>query len=113
MVGSTAAKDPARLAELDDIGLVRLLSPEQLERKLNAIFGKNWGRLNEQFKILYGGIDTKEVTERLPDPSGAMGAIQRMMANEVACKNVPLDFSLDPEKRRLFPGIEIDVEPRQ
>ncbi|MEZ5305469.1 MAG: hypothetical protein R3F11_33230 [Verrucomicrobiales bacterium] len=40
-----------------------------------------------------------------------MGAIQRMMANEVACKNVALDFSKDPADRRLFPGIEFDVVP--
>lgn len=103
---SLAAKDPARQAELDDLGLVRLLAPEQLERKLKAIFGKGWGRLDEQFKILYGGIDTKEVTERIADPSGAMGAIQRMMANEIACNNVALDFSKEPEERRLFPGLE-------
>ena len=40
-----------------------------------------------------------------------MGAIQRMMANEVACKNVAIDFLLDPEKRLLFPGIDLDVVP--
>ena len=108
---ATLADKPARQAELEDLGVVRLLSPEQVERKLKAIFGKEWGRLHEQFGILYGGIDSKEVTERLPDPSGAMGAIQRMMSNEVACKNVPADFALDPSKRRLFPGIEPDVIP--
>ncbi|MCB1093948.1 MAG: DUF1592 domain-containing protein [Verrucomicrobiae bacterium] len=101
----------ARTAELSDLGLVRLLTPEQLERKIAAIFGKPWGRLEEQFKILYGGIDTKEVTERIADPSGAMGAIQRLMANEVACKNVIADFLLDPEQRRLFPEIELEVVP--
>jgi hypothetical protein len=108
---ATAAKDPARMAELDDLGLVRMLAPEQLERKLIAVFGKDWGRLNEQFKILYGGIDSKEVTERIADPSGAMGAIQRMMSNDMACKNVSMDFMLDPEKRRLFPAIEPDIFP--
>jgi hypothetical protein len=110
---ATAETDPARTAELADLGLVRLLAPEQLERKIAAIFGEKWGRLEEQFKILYGGIDTKEVTERIADPSGAMGAIQRMMANEVACRYVAVDFLLDPEKRRLFPGIELDVVPNK
>ena len=108
---ATVAKEPARQAEIDDLGLVRLLAPEQLERKLEAIFGKDWGRLHEQFLILYGGIDSKAVTERIADPSGAMGAIQRMMANEIACKNVGLDFMLDPENRKLFPGIEPDAVP--
>jgi hypothetical protein len=110
---ATAERNSARMAELGDLGLVRLLAPEQLERKIAAIFGEKWGRLEEQFKILYGGIDTKEVTERIADPSGAMGAIQRMMSNEVACKNVAVDFLLDPEKRRLFPEIELDVVPNK
>ena len=113
--GLTAAvKHPRRRAELDDLGLVRLLTPEQLERKLTALFGKKWGRLTNReskFKILYGGIDSKQVTERLTDPSGAMGAIQRIMANDVACKNVAPDFALPARKRRLFPGIEPNVVP--
>jgi hypothetical protein len=102
-------QDPARRAELDDVGLVRLLSPEALERKIQAVFGFSWGRLrdsDQKFAILYGGIDSKEVTERNGDPSGAMGAIQRIMANAVACKAVAKDFDLPPEKRRLFPEIE-------
>jgi hypothetical protein len=107
-----AARHPARRAELDDIGIVRMLSPEQLERKVAAVFGKPWGRLDsEEYRILYGGIDSKAVTERMSDPSGAMGAIQRIMANDVACKNVSLDFSRAPGERRLFPGIEPDVVP--
>src|SRR5437762_2681314 len=61
--------------------------------------------------MLYGGIDSKEVTERATDPSGAMGAIQRMLANDVACKQTALDFSRPPSDRKLFPGIEPDVIP--
>src|SRR5579862_2763159 len=107
-----AAKHPARRAELDDIGIVRMLTPEQIERKVSAVFGKPWGRLvDEEYRILYGGIDSKAVTERMSDPSGAMGAIQRILSNDVACKNVATDFSLEPAKRRLFPSIEPDVVP--
>lgn len=100
-----------RLAELDDVGVVRMLSPEQLERKIFAVFGTRWGRLTEQTAMLYGGIDSKEVTERAADPSGAMGAIQRTMSNDVACRNVSLDFSRSPDRRLLFPKIEPDVLP--
>ena len=111
---ATAVKDPRRRAELDDLGLVRILTPEQLERKLDAVFGQKWGRLigrENKFEILYGGIDSKSVTERITAPSGAMGAIQRIMANDVACKNVALDFSKEASQRRLFPNIELDVMP--
>jgi hypothetical protein len=107
-----AVKNPVRKAELDDVGIVRMLTPEQLERKIVAVFGTRWGRLeSEEYRILYGGIDSKAVTERMSDPSGAMGAIQRIMSNDVACRNVMLDFAKPAAERRLFPGIETDVVP--
>ena len=108
---ATVAANPSRRAELDDIGLVRMLAPEQVERKVGAVFGKPWGKLNDQMAMLYGGIDSKEVTERAADPSGAMGAIQRILANDVACKQTALDFSRAHAERRLFPDIEPDVLP--
>jgi hypothetical protein len=107
----TLAKNPLRQAELDDVGIVRLLAPEQLDRKLNAIFGKHWQRLDGELRILYGGIDSQTVTERNTDPSGAMGAIQRIMANDIACKYVGKEFQLEADKRLLFPGIEPSVVP--
>ncbi len=106
---ATASANPARLAELDDIGIVRMLAPEQVERKVAAIFGKPWGKLNHGdggLDMLYGGIDSKEVTERAADPSGAMGAIQRIMANDVACRQTALDFTRQPSERLLFPFVE-------
>jgi hypothetical protein len=103
--------DPCRRAELDDLGLVRLLSPEQLERKIAAVFGARWGRLTDQLAVLYGGIDSKEVTDRATDPSGAMGAIQRGLSNDVACRHVAADFARPAAERVLFPGIEPDQTP--
>lgn len=108
---ATALKEPCRRAELDDIGLMRLLSPEQVERKVAAVFGDRWGRLQDQLATLYGGIDSKEVTDRATDPSGAMGAIQRTLSNDVACKHVARDFARPAPQRRLFPGIEPTVLP--
>jgi hypothetical protein len=69
------------------------------------------GPAERPLAMLYGGIDSEEVTERATDPSGAMGAIQRMLANDVACKNTLRDFARRPAERRLFPGIEPDVMP--
>jgi len=90
---------------------VRMLSPEQVERKVAAVFGERWGKLTDQLAMLYGGIDSQEVTERAADPSGATGSIQRILANDVACKNVARDFARPAKERRLFPGIEPDVLP--
>ncbi len=108
---ATALDNPQRRAELDDIGIYRMLAPEQVERKVKAIFGQPWGRLHDQLAVLYGGIDSKEVTERAADPSGAMGAIQRSMSDDVACRHTLRDFALKPAERRLFPGIEPSVLP--
>ena len=108
---ATATATPARRAELDDLGIVRMLAPEQIERKVHAVFGERWGKLNDQLAALYGGIDSKEVTERAADPSGAMGAIQRILSNDVACRQTLLDFVRKPEERLLFPGIEPSVLP--
>lgn len=108
---ATAVKDPKRRAELDDVGLVRMLSPEQIERKIAAVFGTRWNRLEGEMATLYGAIDSKETTDRPTDPSGAMGAIQRIMSNDVACKNVARDFAKPAKERTLFPGIEPSVVP--
>lgn len=108
-----ATQDACRKAELDDIGVVRMLSPEQLERKIEAVFGEKWNRLQGDLSMLYGGIDSKEVTDRATDPSGAMGAIQRIMSNDVACKHVARDFTRPANERILFPGIEPNVLPGQ
>ncbi len=108
---ATAVDDLCRQAELDDIGIMRMLSPEQIERKIGAVFGEKWGKLTDQLATLYGGIDSKEVTDRATDPSGAMGAIQRTLSNDVACTHVSRDFYLPAAQRRLFPGIELSVVP--
>lgn len=107
----TLVTDPGRREELADVGVYRMLSPEQVERKVKAVFGEPWGKLHDQLAVLYGGIDSKEVTERATDPSGAMGAIQRTLANDVACRHTLRDFTLAPAKRRLFPGIEPSTLP--
>jgi hypothetical protein len=88
-----------------------MLSPEQLERKVGAVFGEKWNRLQGELAMLYGGIDSKEVTDRATDPGGAMGAIQRLLSNDVACKHVARDFARPPSERRLFPGIEPGLFP--
>jgi hypothetical protein len=108
---NTVVTNPHRRAELHDLGVVRLLAPEQLERKIEALFGTRWGKVEKEMKILYGGINSQSVTERLTEPSGAMGAIQRIMANDVSCLHVTPDFAIEPAKRRLFPQIEKDVIP--
>jgi hypothetical protein len=109
---ASAAVNPQRQAELDDVGLAHMLSPEQVERKVSAVFGltTRWRGLSA-VRLLYGGIDSRLVTERADDPSGAMGAVQRMLSNQAACEQTARDFSRTPAERRLFPDIEPTVVP--
>lgn len=109
----------------DDTGAAVILSPEQLHRKLKAVFGFEWrGPLDQYsanqnvfaqarllsarnyYQQLYGGIDSLRIMERLTDPNGLMVQVQERMANEMACYAVPNDFMSPASHRRLFPQVE-------
>ncbi len=101
----TEVTDTRRLTELEVLGLGALLTPEQLGRKIKAIFDVDMGSLrpgNDQY-MLYGGIDYRDVTERAAEPSGVMGAMMRIMSGEIACEIVPTDLTTD---RELFPHVD-------
>lgn len=113
---NTTASDPTRLAELGNVGTGQLLTPELLDRKIQAIFGYKWmsgstPALRGNYAILYGGIDSETVTERLSTPNGLMGAIMLRMANEMSCRGVSADLALRRADRRLFPHVELDTFP--
>lgn len=108
-----SAPTPERAAQVHDVSTGRLLTPEQLQRKIVAVFGINWRyngrdafRDGNEFKYLYGGIDSNQVTERLSEPNGVMGGIQTLMANDLACTNTVKDFEVQVDQRRLFPHVE-------
>jgi hypothetical protein len=107
----SAIDDPARRAEIDALGLANLISPEQLGRKTRAIFGESWEGVSGDYHVLYGGNNVSTILERLKDPSGAMGAIQRRMANDIPCAQVSADFGRPPSERKFFPLVERDVLP--
>ncbi len=127
----SAEMDEARRAELEDLGVGRLLTPEQLTRKLTAVTGFPWRpRVDQpdflldgnQYRLLYGGIDSDDVVERIGDPNGIIANIQLRMANDVACRVVARDFgkasALNPragsdeaEERLLFPHVERGFVP--
>ena len=115
--------DPVRRAALHDAGARRLLTPAELARKTAAVTGVQWGRetegshpsysgrqvslLTDDYRLLYGGIDSDGITERARDITSVMAAVAKRHAVEVACSVVLRDFYLLPERqRRLFAGIE-------
>ncbi|AUX23621.1 hypothetical protein SOCEGT47_041480 [Sorangium cellulosum] len=111
---------------LPDLGGARFLGPEQLHRKIWAVTGYPWrprafeddgNRYDfllrrDAYRLLYGGIDSEEVTLRITEPNGVMANIADRMANEMACIAVPRDLNLPAEERLLFPYVETTFEPR-
>lgn len=101
------ATAPERLAQLAELGTGRLLTPQQLDRKIKATLGYDWrdgnnSMLGSSLNILYGGIDSQSVTQRLQTPNGLMSSVIWRMANEVSCAVVPMDFAKPAEDRSLF-----------
>ncbi len=86
---ATAANDPKRRAELDDVGLVRMLvagagraeGRRGLRRAVGPAERPDW-------RCSTAASTRRKSPSGPTDPSGAMGAIQRILANDVACKHV-------------------------
>ena len=110
-----------RAAELAQLGTAQYLSPEQLNRKIEAVTGYPWRQnpdssdllLNaNEYKIFYGGIDSDSIITRISDPNGIMANISLRMANEMACRATARDFAKDPSDRLLFPYVETSFVPQ-
>jgi len=107
--------------DFSELGMGRLLTPEQLHRKIRAVTGgylwrspTSAGRnLNDRntYRILYGGIDSISVTERTTDPTALVNGIQQRIALQTACQSVPMDFNKAIANRALFPSVEITDTP--
>lgn len=112
--------DESRALELKDVGTGRLLTPEQLHRKVEAVTGQPWRNgsqgddylLSEnQYKIFYGGIDSNDVVVRITEPNGIMANVAGRMSNEISCWTTAADFSREPSERMLFPYVDPSFEP--
>lgn len=112
--------DETRELELADLGTGRLLIPEQLNRKIEAVTGYPWRPDIEaddyltdldQYLIFYGGIDSDTVIERITEPNGIMANVAKRMGNEMSCLAVPQDFGKPPDDRIMFPFVEPNFEP--
>ncbi len=122
---SVVGEDGTRAEALRDAGVDRLLSPEELARKTEAITGYVWGRRFSQpfgtgearsrlhdpqgfsgYQLLYGGIDSDGIEARTGDMTPLMAAVAQSHAVEVSCPIVRREFYYWPEGGRLlFDGI--------
>ena len=102
--------------ELDGVGTGKLLTPEQLNRKLETTAGFIWdygsfSALNDVYGLVYGGIDSFGITERATDLTTLMSTVVTTMANEVSCPITAQDFGRSQSQRHLFPFVELTNLP--
>lgn len=113
---------PVNLFEQQDMGTGRLLTPEMLNRKIAAVTGYRWRKpfewerphdwLEEDYKMLYGGIDSFDVPTRLTVPNSLISSVGQVMANEMACRLTAFDFTKrDKAARHLFTKIDPEEMP--
>jgi len=103
----------AELTALSYMGSGRLLTPEQLNRKLIALTGRHWehvwndqvNQLTENFYGFYGGIDSDGVTDRATEMNALMATVIERYSNEMACNIVVGEFEQADAQRLLFSGI--------
>ena len=122
---SVTGEDPVRESALRDAGVARLLTPEELTAKTEALTGYVWGRRFQKpfelgeprsrlhdpqgfsgYQLLHGGIDSDGITERAGDITPLMAAVAQSHAAEVSCPIVRREFFYwSDENRLLFNGI--------
>lgn len=128
---SVTGDDETRMAALQDAGVARLLTPEELVAKTEALTGYVWGRRLQKpfglgetrsrlhdpqgfsgYQLLYGGIDSDGIIDRAGDVTPLMAAVAQSHAVEVSCPIVRREFYYWPEEERmLFDGITMFDTP--
>ena len=118
--------DPVRQVALRDAGAKRLLTPEELARKTVSLTGIQWNRhtpvsdayrgessaLTNEYRLLYGGIDSDGITERARDITSVMAGVAKRHAARVSCAVVTRELYLIPDaERNLFGGIDLAARP--
>ena len=125
---SVTGDDALRAAALRDAGVARLLTPEELVAKTDALTGYVWGRRFQKpwdrgeqrsrlhnpqgaagassYQLIYGGIDSDGIIERTGEITPLMASVALSHAAEVSCPIVRREFFYWPEgSRMLFDGI--------
>jgi len=109
--------------KLGHVGLGLLLTPEQLDRKIEVVLGTPWNdgqsdpylnvAVNDpssegDYQLFYGGHDSDSTISRVREPSGLLASVADRMAIEMSCRAVPSDFARDVSDRVLFPAVEVN-----
>ena len=105
--------------ELSSMGIGQLLTPEQLDRKLEGLVGQRWqhiwdannAQLLRDYYGLFGGIDSDSVKERATELNTLMSAVAGRMSQELPCRVVIDEFEQDKAQRLLFKLVDMADTP--
>lgn len=101
-------------------GLGRLLTPEQLHRKIQGLTDFTWTDYTKKvsnlidtgrFRVPYGGQDSDENVKRARSMDSMKDTIATRMSLEVGCGSTVLDFRKTASERVLFPYVESSDTP--
>jgi hypothetical protein len=114
VAGSLVTEDAAFMS----VGTGKLLTPEQLDRKTEAVTGYRWyeneylgvktSQLDRQYRLFYGGIDSDGVTQRATEMTALMSTVVEAQPLQMACILVAVDFAFPQSQRNLFVEVERD-----
>ena len=110
---------PSEEAIAQTLGASALATPEQLTRRIEAIFGEPWiFRYSRplidprRFELLFGGIDSRAMTQRIREPNALMGSVITLMSQDIGCRLVNREFSRPQGQRHWLPGRRAQPNPR-
>ncbi len=108
------------------VGGGQRIIPEQLHRRILATTGYPWNYRNNNhwynslpmlletswYRLMYGGIDYRDVIVREREPTVISTLIARKMSADMACVVAPYEFSYrNPSERKLFQYVDIETLP--
>ena len=113
-----------------NFGQANLITPEELNKKIYDTMGYYWSRYmkpysqkdnnnssnhrllrDDNYKTLYGGINSGSITKRVDELNGVMANIQLRMAIQMSCFPTTRDFYFPMKERKLFPYVTQTQEP--
>ncbi len=111
-----ATDEAADDASLRSLGTGKLLTPEQLDRKTEAVTGFRWyeselygvetSQLTDQYRLFYGGIDSDGVTRRATEMTSLMTTVVEAQPLQMGCVLVAIEFQWPRSIRDIFTEVE-------
>ena len=110
--------DEAGKLAVPDMGIARLLTPEEINGKLTSLLGTEWRPFtpdrawSDRMGLFYGGFDGGSL-QKTPNTemNTLMSKIPERMAIELSCNAVYNDFKLAAGERRLLGFVEAGDTP--